>query len=36
MTQHNPDIRIRHMCDHALEATQMLGNTTLEELRSGR
>jgi uncharacterized protein with HEPN domain len=36
MTQHNPDIRIRHMRDHAQEAIHMLGNSTLEELRQDR
>jgi uncharacterized protein with HEPN domain len=36
MTQHDPKIRIRHMRDHALEAIQMLGSTTVEELRSDR
>ena len=36
MTQHNPDVRLRHMCDHALEAMQMLGDATLEELRGDR
>src|SRR5438132_4268425 len=36
MTQHNPDIRIRHMCDHAQEAIEMLGAATLEQLRTDR
>ena len=36
MTQRNPDVLIRPMCDHALEAIQMLGGAPLEELRSDR
>jgi uncharacterized protein with HEPN domain len=36
MTQHDPEIRIRHMRDHAQEAVEMLGDTTLEELRNDR
>jgi uncharacterized protein with HEPN domain len=36
MTQHDPEIRIRHMRDHAQEAVEMLGNATLEELRNDR
>lgn len=36
MTQHDPDIRIRHMRDHAQEAIDMLGSTTLDGLRSDR
>jgi len=36
MTLHDPNIRIRHMCDHAEEAIQMLGTTTLDELRGDR
>ena len=36
MTQHDPQVRLRHMCDHAQEAIEMLGATTLEELRSDR
>jgi hypothetical protein len=36
MTQHDPEIRIRHMRDHALEAIDMLGNTTLDGLRTDR
>jgi len=36
MTQHDPQIRIRHMRDHALEAIQMLGSTTREELGGNR
>ncbi|MEX2307724.1 MAG: HepT-like ribonuclease domain-containing protein [Pirellulales bacterium] len=36
MTQHDPEIRIRHMRDHALEAIEMLGDTTLDELRNDR
>jgi uncharacterized protein with HEPN domain len=36
MTQHDPLVRIRHMRDHALEAVQMLGSATLEQLRANR
>jgi uncharacterized protein with HEPN domain len=36
MTQHDPNIRLRHMCDHAQEAIEMLGSATLEELRNDR
>ena len=36
MTQHDPQIRIRHMRDHALEAIEMLGDSTVEELHSDR
>jgi uncharacterized protein with HEPN domain len=36
MTQHDPEIRIRHMRDHAPEAIEMLGNTTLDKLRNDR
>jgi uncharacterized protein with HEPN domain len=36
MTQHDPIIRIRHMRDYALEAIQMLGDTTVEQLHSDR
>jgi uncharacterized protein with HEPN domain len=36
MTQHDPLIRIRHMRDHALEAVQMLGSSTLDDLRNDR
>jgi uncharacterized protein with HEPN domain len=36
MTQHDPHIRLRHMCDHAQEAIGMLGSATLEELRNDR
>ena len=36
MTQHDPEVRIRHMRDHAQEAIDMLGHTTLEQLRDDR
>jgi uncharacterized protein with HEPN domain len=36
MTQHDPQIRIRHMRDHAAEAIQMLGGATRDELNSNR
>ena len=36
MTQHDAIIRIRHMRDHALEAIQMLGSTTRDELHADR
>jgi uncharacterized protein with HEPN domain len=36
MTQHDPEIRIRHMRDHAHEAVEMLGDITLEELKNDR
>jgi uncharacterized protein with HEPN domain len=36
MTQHDPEIRVRHMRDHAQEAIEMLGGTTLDELRTDR
>jgi uncharacterized protein with HEPN domain len=36
MTQHDPEIRIRHMRDHAQEAIEMLGNATVDELRNDR
>jgi len=36
MTQHDPDIRIRHMRDHAQEAIEMLGTATLVGLRNDR
>jgi uncharacterized protein with HEPN domain len=36
MTQHDPEIRVRHMRDHAQEAIEMLGGTTLVELRTDR
>ncbi len=36
MTQHDPDIRMRHMRDHALEAIHMLGDATLDRLRDDR
>ncbi|HEY2412091.1 MAG TPA: HepT-like ribonuclease domain-containing protein [Pirellulaceae bacterium] len=36
MTQHDPIIRIQHMRDYAMEAIQMLGGTTREELNADR
>lgn len=36
MTLHDPIIRMKHMRDHAAEAIELLGNKTLEELRSDR
>jgi uncharacterized protein with HEPN domain len=36
MTQHDPEVRIRHMRDHAHEAIEMLGSTTQDELRNDR
>jgi uncharacterized protein with HEPN domain len=36
MTQHDPEIRVRHMRDHAQEAIEMLGSTTLDEFRNDR
>jgi hypothetical protein len=36
MTQHDPEIRVRHMRDHAQEAIEMLGSATLDELRNDR
>jgi len=36
MTQHDPWIRVRHMRDHALEAIQLLGEKTLDELKTDR
>jgi len=36
MTQHDPQVRIRHMRDHAQEAIEMLGDTSLEQLRDDR
>lgn len=36
MTQHDPWIRVRHMRDHAWEATELLGEKTLDELKSDR
>jgi uncharacterized protein with HEPN domain len=36
MTQHDPEIRIRHMRDHAHEAVEMLGDITREELKNDR
>lgn len=36
MTQHDPNIRIPHMRDHASEAISMLGNATLDQLGNDR
>jgi uncharacterized protein with HEPN domain len=36
MTQHDPEVRIRHMRDHAAEAVEMLGDTTIGELQADR
>ena len=36
MTQHDPELRLRHMRDHAQEAIEMLGSTALDELRNDR
>lgn len=36
MTQHRAEVRIRHMRDHAVEAIQMLGDATEDELRGDR
>jgi uncharacterized protein with HEPN domain len=36
MKQHDPWIRVRHMRDHAQEAIELLGDMTLEELRTDR
>src|SRR5687768_14229404 len=36
MTQHDPMIRVKHMCDHAREAIELLGDMTVEELRNDR
>ena len=36
MSLHDPLIRIRHMLDHAIEAVEMLGQTTLDQLREDR
>src|SRR5437773_8530631 len=36
MTQHDPLIRMRHMRDHSVEAIQMLGAATVDELRGDR
>lgn len=36
MTQHDPELRIRHMRDHAVEAIAMLGNARADELRGDR
>jgi len=36
MTQHDPWVRVRHMRDHAREAIGLLGENTLDELKSDR
>ena len=36
MTRHDPTIRIKHMRDHAREAIDLLGNKSVNELRSDR
>ena len=36
MTRHDPWVRVRHMRDHAQEAIGMLGEKTLDELKSDR
>jgi uncharacterized protein with HEPN domain len=36
MTQHDPIVRIKHMRDYALEAIQMMGATTVEQLHEDR
>lgn len=36
MTQHDPWVRVRHMRDHAREAIELLGENTLDELKSDR
>lgn len=36
MTQHDPLVRVRHMLDHAREAVGLLGDRSLEELKSNR
>lgn len=36
MTQHDPIVRIRHMRDHAVEAIEMLGDRTLDQLQGDR
>jgi uncharacterized protein with HEPN domain len=36
MTQHDPQVRIRHMRDHAQEAIEMLGDLTRDELCGDR
>lgn len=36
MTRHDPWVRVRHMRDHAQEAIGLLGENTLDELKSDR
>jgi uncharacterized protein with HEPN domain len=36
MTQHDPQVSILHMRDHAVEATDLLANKSLEDLRENR
>lgn len=36
MTQHDPLVSVRHMCDHAAEAISLLGQRTADELRADR
>ncbi|NOY40391.1 MAG: DUF86 domain-containing protein [Planctomycetes bacterium] len=36
MTRHDPWVRVRHMRDHAQEAIELLGEKTLDELKSDR
>jgi len=36
MTRHDPLVRVRHMRDHAQEAIELLGDRTLDELKSDR
>jgi uncharacterized protein with HEPN domain len=36
MTQHDPIVRMRHMRDHALEAMNMLGDKSLQQLENDR
>ena len=36
MTRHEPDVRLRHMLDHAREAIEMMGDCSLEQLRDDR
>lgn len=36
MTQHDPQIRMKHMRDHAREAIELLDGKTLDELRQDR
>jgi uncharacterized protein with HEPN domain len=36
MTLHDPMVRMRHMHDHALEAVELLGEKTLDDLHHDR